>query len=259
MKLALIQMEILEKNKAQNVKHGLELLEIASENADIAVLPEIWTTGYSLGKIALEAENIDSDVILQLKEIARKNQCNIIAGSIPLRDEDGKIYNTEIAIDKNGNIISKYSKVHLFGMFNEQDFFAAGNNFKAYNLEGITCGSTICYDLRFPELYRHLSLQGAKIIFVPAEWPALRGDIWRLLLQARAAENHNYIVGVNCVGTFKGAPFYGHSMLVDPMGKILLEGTDKEEILYHDIDLNYIEKVRSRINVLDDVREELIK
>ena len=78
-------------------------------------------------------------------------------------------------------------------------------------------------------------------------------------MQARASENHNYIVGVNCVGTFKGAPFYGHSMLVDPMGKILLEGTAKEEILYHDIDLNYIEKVRSRINVLDDVGEELIK
>jgi len=94
---------------------------------------------------------------------------------------------------------------------------------------------------------------------VPAEWPSARGDIWTLLSQARGAENHNYIVAVNCVGNFKGAPFYGHSMVVDPMGKIIAEGGSAEEIIYCDIDLAYIDKVRARLNALADVRKELIR
>ena len=172
---------------------------------------------------------------------------------------DGKIYNNTVVIDKQGSVVASYSKVHLFGLFNEERFFAAGDNFDTYELNGVICGSTICYDLRFPELYRHLSLQGAKIIFVPAEWPSARGDIWTLLSQARGAENHNYIVAVNCVGNFKGAPFYGHSMVVDPMGKIIAEGGSAEEIIYCDIDLAYIDKVRARLNALADVRKELIR
>lgn len=85
------------------------------------------------------------------------------------------------------------------------------------------------------------------------------GIIWTLLSQARGAENHNYIVAVNCVGNFKGAPFYGHSMVVDPMGKIIAEGGSAEEIIYCDIDLAYIDKVRARLNALADVRKELIR
>lgn len=88
-----------------------------------------------------------------------------MAGSIPLRQKDGKIYNTTVVVDKQGSVVASYSKVHLFGLFNEERFFAAGDNFDVYELNGVLCGSTICYDLRFPELYRHLSLQGAKIIF----------------------------------------------------------------------------------------------
>ena len=113
--------------------------------------------------------------------------------------------------------------------------------------------------MRFPELYRHLALQGAKIIFCPAEWPSARGDIWRLLAQARAAENHIFVVAVNCAGTFKGAPFFGHSMLVAPSGKILAEAGDKEEIISCEINLADIDKVRNRLNALADVRKELIQ
>lgn len=259
MKVALIQMEIAEKNTKRNIEHGLELLQEATVSSDIAVLPEIWTTGYSLGNLDKEAETIDGETIAAVRKIANDNHCAVVAGSIPLRHKDGKIYNNTVVIDKQGSVVASYSKVHLFGLFNEERFFAAGDNFDVYELEGVLCGSTICYDLRFPELYRHLSLQGAKIIFVPAEWPAARGDIWRLLAQARGAENHNYIVAVNCVGSFKGAPFYGHSMVVDPMGKIVAEGGSEEEIIYCNIDLSYIDEIRARINVLDDVRKELVR
>ena len=258
MKLALVQLQVLEKNKAGNVAHGLELLRQAAKEHDIVVLPEVWPTGYSLGHLQQEAESFESDLIKDICQIAKENECSILAGSIPM-SHDGKIYNTSVAVSKNGSIVNYYDKVHLFGLFNEEQFFAPGQRFNAFELDGICCGSTICYDLRFPELYRHLALQGAKIIFCPAEWPEARGDIWRLLAQARAAENHLFMVAVNCAGTFKGAPFYGHSMVVAPSGKILAEAGMAEEVISCEIDLAAIDKVRSRLNALSDVRKELIQ
>ena len=258
MKIALLQLEVLEKNKAANVAHGLQLAREAAASHALLVLPEVWTTGYSLGHLAEEAESETSPVIAELQKIAKENSCAILAGSVPMH-HDGKIYNTSVAIAKNGALVNKYDKVHLFGLFNEEQFFAPGNNFQAYDLDGLCCGSTICYDLRFPELFRHLALQGAKIIFCPAEWPEARGDIWRLLAQARAAENHTFVVAVNCAGSFKGAPFYGHSMVVAPSGKILAEAGMQEEIISCEIDLAEIDRVRSRLNALADVRKELIQ
>lgn len=258
MKIALLQLEVLEKNKAENVRHGLQLVREAAQAHELLVLPEVWTTGYSLGHLQEEAEELTSPVLAELAQIARAKQCAILAGSVPLR-HDGKIYNTSVAINKNGKFVNYYDKVHLFGLFNEADFFAPGNNFNAFELDGVCCGSTICYDLRFPELFRHLALQGAQLIFCPAEWPAARGDIWRLLVQARAAENHTFVVAVNCAGAFKGAPFYGHSMVVAPSGKILAEAGSEEEVISCEIDLEEITQVRKRLNALADVRKELIE
>ena len=258
MKIALLQLAVLEKNKEGNVAHGLQLAAAAAKEHDLVVLPEVWTTGYSLGHLEQDAEGEDSPVIAELQSIAKAESCAILAGSVPMR-HDGKIYNTSVAVAKDGTVVNMYEKVHLFGLFNEEKFFAPGNNFNAFTLDGVCCGSTICYDLRFPELYRHLALQGAQVVFCPAEWPEARGDIWRLLAQARAAENHIFIVAVNCAGTFKGAPFYGHSMVVAPSGKILAEAGMAEEVISCDINLADIAKVRSRINALADVRKELIQ
>lgn len=258
MKIALLQLAVLEKNKAENVARGLEMVRKASVNHDIVVLPEVWTTGYSLGHLDVDAEELENGVIPQLQAIAKENSCSIIAGSVPMR-RDGVVYNTSAAINKQGEIVNLYDKVHLFGLFQEERFFAPGNNFGVFDLDGVCCGSTICYDLRFPELYRHQALAGAQIIFCPAEWPEARGDIWYLLAQARAAENHIFMVAVNCAGTFKKAPFYGHSMVVAPSGKILAQGGMDEEIISCTINLEDIGKVRKRLNALADVRKELIK
>ena len=258
MKIALLQLAVLEKNKEANVAHGLQLARQYAPDHDLVVLPEVWTTGYSLGHLDTEAETEDSPVLAELQKIAAESCCAIVAGSVPMRRE-GKVYNTSVAIDKTGTVVNLYDKVHLFGLFNEERFFAPGNNFQAFDLDGVRCGSTICYDLRFPELFRHLALQGAQIIFCPAEWPTARGDIWRLLAQARAAENHTFVVAVNCAGVFKGAPFFGHSMVVAPSGKIVAEAGSEEEVISCEIDLAEIAKVRSRLNALADVRKELIQ
>lgn len=256
MKIAMIQMKVIEKNKDVNVEHGLALAEEAAKQSEVIVMPEIWTTGYSLGQLAKNAEDPNGKVVTELQRIAREQSCNIVAGSVPMKLE-GKIYNTSLAISAQGEVVDLYNKIHLFGMFKEENFFAAGNKYGVYEFDGVTCANTICYDLRFPELYRSLALQGAKVIFVPAEWPEVRGAAWRLLLQARAVENQLFICGVNCVGTFKDTLFYGHSMLVAPTGEISLEGGREEEILITEIDLAEINKARNSLDALKDARTDL--
>ena len=128
MKIALLQLAVLEKNKEANVAHGLQLVRENASNHDVLVLPEVWTTGYSLGHLDTEAEAEDSPILAELQRLAAEHECAIVAGSVPMRRE-GKVYNTSVAIDKTGTIVNMYDKVHLFGLFNEERFFAPGNNF----------------------------------------------------------------------------------------------------------------------------------
>lgn len=258
MKIALIQMEVREHATDWNTKHGLELVAKAAAKSELVILPEIWNTGYALSCLTEQAIELNSTLIQSLQELARKNACAIVAGSLPIREQN-KIYNASLAIDNQGKLVNIYAKAHLFGMFHEENFFHPGNNFDCYKLQGLICGSTICYDLRFPELYRRQALQGAELIFVPAEWPVIRGDVWDLLLRARAVENHLYIAGVNCVGSFKGQAFYGHSQLIDPIGKVIVCGSDKEAILYGELNPENLIRVRSVLNALQDVRPELLR
>ena len=258
MKIALVQMEIKERNCAGNTEHGLMLLEEAAKQSDLAILPEIWNTGYSLGHLKEEAVTLDGPLLATLCGIAKKHQCSLLPGSLPIR-KDGKVYNMIPAINRAGKIVYTYGKAHLFGMFEEEKFFAPGESFNVFDLDGVCCGATICYDLRFPEFYRHLALQGAQLIVCPAEWPARRGDGFDLLSRARAFENHVYVAAVNCVGTFKGDPFYGHSRIIDPMNRIIAEGGDSEEIIYGDINLEKVLKVRKNLNALSDVRFKIVE
>ena len=226
MKIALVQMEVLEKNKAGNVQKACELLRQAAPNCDVAVLPEIWTTGYSLGHLSKEADYLNGTVVNELRQIAAENSCAIVAGSIPLRKGDGNVYNTAITIDKNGEIVFCYSKVHLFSMFNEQRFFKPGNDFGVYELEGATCASAICYDLRFPVWSRNCG--DYDLALYVASWPVNRIVVWDLLLKARAVENQCYVVGANRVGADPVCDYTGNSAIIHPYGKAMAELRDGE-------------------------------
>ena len=259
MKIALVQMEIRAHQEDWNRAHGLELVEEAAKaGADFILLPEIWTTGYALGHLERKAERMDGPVMTRLAELAAQYRVNVVPGSLPLLRE-GKVYNCAPAFNREGKLVHLYDKVHLFDKFEEFKFFAPGQEFGVFTLDDLTCASTICYDLRFPELYRHQALAGAQLIFCCAEWPTARGDVWSYLARARAMENHLYVACVNCVGEFKGAPFYGHSVLADPMGRVVVECGDQEEIAYGEINMAYEAKVRAQMNVLQDVRKELIQ
>lgn len=256
MKIALVQMEVCSGDVTGNRQRGLALAREAADKADIVVLPEIWTTGYGLRNIEHDAEDENGPTITALKEIAKESRGLIISGSIPFR-RNNKIYNGLVVINEQGEIICDYQKIHLFSLFNEANFFAPGEKRCVFETNALKAGAVICYDIRFPELIRSMAMSGAQIIFVPAEWPAARGMHWRLLNQARAVENQVFVCAVNCVGEHRGSPFYGHSLIIDPSGEIVAEGSERQEIVYGEIDLSLIERVRSNMTVWKDRRPEL--
>ncbi|WP_371368723.1 Omega-amidase YafV [Sporomusa rhizae] len=256
MKIAMVQMKVTAGDVAGNKERGLTLINEAALNADTIVLPEIWTIGYALKSVAEAAETMDGQLLTTLAGIATNQKANIIAGSIPVKSNDN-IYNCAIVLDRYGNVVASYQKVHLFSMYGEERFFAAGNKLCQFVLDEATVGLGICYDLRFPELFRSLALGGSQIVFVPAEWPAARGSHWRTLVQARAIENHMYVCAVNCVGEHKGSPFYGHSLLVSPDGEVVAEGGESEAIIYGDVDLQKVAESRQVMPSFNDRRPDL--
>lgn len=256
MKVALIQMKVVEKNKEANVRHGLDLLRGIDRAVDVAILPEMWTTGYSIGRLSEQAEKLDGDVAKQVAAIAKEKNMYIVAGSMASEIGD-KFYNTTLVFSPAGELLDSYSKVHLFSLFNEQDIVSAGSERKVLDIAGIPSGLAICYDLRFPEFARAMALDGAKVLFLPAEWPSVRGYAWELLNKASAAFNQLYICAVNCAGEFKGQEFYGHSMVVSPMGEVLAVAGKGEEILYVDFDVAAVDKARASMSMLQDLRWDL--
>ena len=164
---------------------------------------------------------------------------------------EGKVYNTSVAIDKKGTLVNMYDKVHLFGLFNEERFFAPGNNFKAYELDGVCCGSTICYDLRFPVWSRNVG-NDYDLLLVPANWPQSRSYAWQHLLIARAIENQACVVGANRCGR-AGNDVYDHqSFIFNHLGQPATGATPPPfcanipgtEVLIATLSLDQIQKYR---------------
>lgn len=257
MKVALVQMTVTAGDVEGNRRRGVELVREAAKQAEVVVLPEIWTTGYSLGKVAEWAETESGPTVSALAAIARSANVTVITGSIP-HQREGQIFNSAFVINGAGELVTDYQKLHLCSIFKENRFFAPGMHRPVFSIGGVTAAVAICYDLRFPELFRALAIDGAKVIFVPAEWPAVRGNTWRVLNQARAIENQVFICAVNCVGAHRGEPFYGHSMVVAPDGEVIAEGAgDQEDIVYCELDLALLDKVRAALTAWDDRRPDM--
>lgn len=154
-------------------------------------------------------------------------------------------------------MVARYDKVHRFRLMNEEKYFSSGEKAVTFDLDGIKCGIVICYDIRFPEFIRKIALQGAQILFVPAQWPRPREMHWRLLNIVRAIENQFFVVGANRVGREGKAEFPGGSIVVDPWGEVLLETGETEGVFEAVIDLSLVEQVRRRIPVFEDRRPDV--
>ncbi len=256
MKIACVQMDIVFGEPEKNYQQVLNYLTEAVDNgADTIVFPEMWNTGYALTKLDTLADSTNRTVEM-LKDFAKNNSVNIIGGSVSTEKNNG-FYNTMYVVNKKGELVSEYDKAHRFGLMDEHIHLEEGDTLGTFELENVVYGGVICYDIRFPEWIRAQALNGAKLIFVSAEWPEPRIDHWRTLLQARAIENQCFIVGVNRVGSDPKNVFGGSTMVIAPWGEIRLDMKKEEGIGYIDVDLAEVEEVRKRIPVFEDRREKL--
>lgn len=258
MRIALVQMLITAGDVVANRARGLALAAEAAARADVVVLPELWTTGYALRQVAELAEDEAGPTLAGVRDLAARHCVTVVAGSLPLRHGDG-IYNEAVVIGPGGETVADYAKLHLFSMTGEERFFAAGDRRCVFDLGGIRAGLVICYDLRFPELFRSLTLDGAQIIFVPSEWPTARADAWQTLVRARAMENQVFFCAVNCVGEHRGSPFFGHSLIIGPGGEMIAEGGTEEAIVYGEIDPDAVSRAREAMKVWQDRRPEVYR
>ena len=226
MKIALAQVECKLGRMQDNVEAMCcEVAAAAGEGADLVVFPELCDTGYHMPTIARCATPTACAAVRdQLASAARQHGVNLVAGLAHAGD-DGKVFNTAVAFDRTGRILGQYRKIHLFGGQNdrESDVFTAGGDRVILPIDGMNVGLMICYDLRFPELARSLTLDGAELLVVVAAWPAARIEHWAHLARARALENLAALVAVNRVGCDAGVPLGGHSTAFGPVGETLCD------------------------------------
>jgi predicted amidohydrolase len=198
------------------------LRRVAARGAQLAVLPEMWSAGFAYKKLP----ELAAETPRVLDEVARlSRELNlVVVGSLP-ELVDGKVCNSSYVTDR-GVLVGSYRKLHLFSLMNENEHIAAGDRTAVVATSVGKLGLAVCYDLRFPELFRKLALEGAEIICLPGEWPAPRQLHWRTLLRARAIENQCFVVAANCCGRQGKLDFFGMSLIIAPRGELLAEADD---------------------------------
>ncbi len=229
------------------------LQRVAQQGAQLAVLPEMWSCGYDYRNLA----DLASETPRVLEEIQKQcRKLNLVSvGSLP-ELEDGTIYNTAYVIDK-GELVGSYRKLHLFSTMREDQFLGAGQQALVAKTSIGRLGIAICYDLRFPELFRKLALEGAEIICIPAEWPKPRQEHWKTLLRARAIENQLFVVAANCCGEQGKLDFFGLSQLISPLGNVLQIAGEEDCELVANFDFGEMEQYRAQIRTLVDRRDDI--
>lgn len=253
MKIALIQMDMVWESKKENYARAENFFRRAArESCDIIVFPEMFSTGFSMN-ISVIAEDERGETSQVLSELAKKYGLNVIAGFAAKTQGRKKARNLAVVFDRSGSITAKYAKMHPFSFAKEDKYFSAGNTRVIFHIEEIPATVFICYDLRFPEIFRDIA-RGVQMIFVLANWPSTRKDHWETLLKARAIESQCFVIGVNRTGKDgNGIRYPGASHIFDPMGKDICSGGSREQFIACEIDPNEVLKVRSQFPFLNDM------
>ena len=258
MKVALIQMNS-QGDKARNLEQARALIDqaVAEERPHLVALPEMWTmlSDDDEAKRA-SAEAVPGGAAYgMLRELAARHRIVLHGGS--LIEQDGEaIYNTSVVFDRDGRELARYRKLHLFDIttpdgreFRESATFSRGARVVSYDALGTRIGCSICYDLRFPELYGQLARDGAKLIMVPSNFTLQTGkDHWEVLLRARAIETQTYVLAPAQCGRYgRGKYAYGHTLVADPWGHVMAKAQDKVGYVAARLDLEEVERVRARM------------
>ncbi|MEN9693299.1 MAG: hypothetical protein RLZZ330_943 [Actinomycetota bacterium] len=225
--------------------------------ADLVVLPELWTIhAFNTNGLTESALAIDAPIFHKFGEIAKSANKWIHAGTFPIKHPDGSITNTAVIFGADGKMQIIYSKIYLFGFDDgEPKYLTAGNKIAVSKTPLGETGISICYDLRFPELFREQINRGAKTLLISAGWPTVRANHWKALLVARAVENQAFVVAACGRGTANGIELAGASMVIDPMGNVQVEGNLNEEYVDAEIDLAVVDKWRAEFPVLSNRRD----
>lgn len=258
-----VQMESAIADKYTNFEKIITLVhkqkKEVTANADVLILPELWNVGWACDEFPNAAEKIESSETIEfLSELAQQYDVNILGGSF-VEDSDGKLYNTCPVINREGELIATYRKSHLFSYYDdcENKYITAGSNPVMVEIEGVKYGLTICYDIRFPEIYRAYRKAGADILVNMAAWPLSRKIHWDSLTCARAVENQSYMIALTQTGTLPtGAKNLGHSLIYDYSGEVLDEINTKEGCISAELNLEKMYNFRDKCTVLKDILPE---
>ncbi|MFC1403332.1 MULTISPECIES: carbon-nitrogen family hydrolase [Streptacidiphilus] len=254
MRASLIQLDIDPAESPEDRRTRTAALVRGLHDSDLVLLPELWPLGgFAYDAWSAGAETLDGPTAEAMSAAAADAGVWLHAGSIVERDPDGPIFNTSLLFSPSGELVHTYRKIHRFGFDSgEAVAMGAGTEIVTAATPFGTLGLATCYDLRFPELFRALLDAGTEILTIPAAWPARRVEHWTLLARARAVEEQAYVLACNNTGTHGGVPQGGHSLVVDPWGKVLAEAGEAEEILTVDLDPGLVAKSRADFPVLRD-------
>jgi len=254
--VSLAQMNIALGDEKKNVATMEKwAAEAGRRGSHLVVFPELWSSGYALENAKDLGSALNSGTFNTMSGAAVQNKIALV-GSV-LEKRGMEVSNSAAFFAPNGRMLGIYRKIHLFRLMEEDKWLQPGASPLALDLPWGNTGLAICYDLRFPELFRKYAVDGAKMMVIPAEWPIERVEHWRALLVARAIENQCYIVATNAAGLIGETTFGGHSMIVDPWGKIVIEGGDSPMLLTAEIEMDAVDDIRRRIPVFEDRRSDI--
>lgn len=251
MKVALLQYSPVWENKEANKNKILTILQSCKEEFDLLILPEMSLTGFSMNANSL-AESINGETFRFFSELAIEKSIEVFVGII--EKSKSKPFNSLLHINSKGKLIKLYRKIHPFSYANEDKYFSAGKKPAISKVQNFRVGLSICYDLRFPELYRKYAKKKVHLIVDIANWPDTRIEHWMSLLKARAIENQCYVIGVNRVGKDVKLNYNGYSSIFDPMGQEILSVINQEGLFISHIDKNYVNEVRNKLPFLEDIK-----
>lgn len=267
-----IRVAVVQRSAAGSSKDNVNAMASLVENCvrdcrnlDVIVFPEYCyyapTTMEESQKIAEEIPGFFTD---SMAALARKYQVNIIPGTFIEKAAGGKVHNSSVFIDRKGDILAAYRKVHLMDAigYKESDYVERGSSLCVFDSDIGRVGMMVCYDLRFPEMARSMVLQGADVLFVPADFPSgnplpPRTDHWDILVRSTALYNLTYVVAANQFGALHKEHPFGRSCVVDPWGTVIAAASGRQDVIYATLDMEYQQEIRDKVATWVNRRPEV--
>ena len=258
MNVVCCQLDIVWENKPANHEKVRALIEMAApREGSLVILPEMFATGFSMN-VATVSDSDSRETQDFLARTAADYHLYILGGVVSAAP-DGRGFNECVVFSPDGVAVTRYRKMHPFTFGGEAEHYASGSGTEIFTCHEFTVAPFICYDLRFPEVFRSALQRGTTLFVVIANWPAPRAEHWTSLLKARAIENQAYVVGVNRCGSDPKLAYSGNSMVIDPMGVVVAEAGNRERAISADLDLSALLRYRREFPVLQDIHADYVK